>query len=112
MTACVSKWWGLVNPDVGTHAVAVTLSAAVNSVTCGTLYRGVHQEAPTEALDSNAAVNPGPAEVDAELTITSVTDECRIHSALVTEDPSVIRHPATMLRAQVVRRFRPIWTTT
>lgn len=81
--------WGLVAPDVGTHTVAVTLSDTVNSVTTGTLYQGVHQVHPTEAFNSATGTNPGIA-ADAEVEITTLTNDCNIHAACVTDDTSVV----------------------
>lgn len=80
--------WGLVNPDIGTYVVSVTLSAAVDSVTCGAQYENVNQSYPTESFASATATNSGSAD-DAEATVSSPTDSCVIHAATVTDDGSI-----------------------
>lgn len=80
--------WGLVNPDIGNYVVSVTLSAAVDSVTCGAQYENVNQSYPTESFASATATNSGSAD-DAEATVSSPTSGCVIHAATVTDDSSI-----------------------
>ncbi len=80
--------WGLVAPDSGIHAVSVTLSAVVDSVTTGAQYKNVNQGRPTGSFNSETATNVGSAN-DAEVTVSSPTDGCMIHAACTTDDTGI-----------------------
>lgn len=80
--------WGLVAPDSGIHAVSVTLSAVVDSVTTGAQYKNVNQGRPAGSFNSATATNVGSAN-DAEVTVSSPTDGCIIHAACTTDDTGI-----------------------
>lgn len=80
--------WGLVNPDIGTYAVAVFLSAAVDSVTTAAQYENVQQTSPTGWFTSASATNSGTAD-NASVTVDCHTDGSVIHAACVSNDGAI-----------------------
>lgn len=85
-----TEMWGMVAPDVGTYALLVNLSDAVDSVTNAVLYEGVAQDVPVEGFVSDVATNPGPAEAAAELTISQTSPDCLPVVAITTDDTSIV----------------------
>lgn len=82
------EMWGLPAPATGTKAIRVILSASIESVATAISYTNVHQVTPTEAFNSAQATNAGSA-TNASVTVTSVTDNCRIVAACVANDTSI-----------------------
>ena len=79
--------WGLVNPAIGTKTIRVILSASIASAAGAVSYTGVHQTVPTEAFNSAQATNIGAA--DAEVTVTSIAEQCWIHAACAADDTAI-----------------------
>jgi hypothetical protein len=85
--------WGLVNPATGANNIVVTLSAAIASASTAVSYTGVNVDPPTEAFNSAQATNGGAA--DATVTVTTISDNCWVHAALITDDGSVTANQTT-----------------
>lgn len=79
--------WGLVAPATGTNAIAVTLSASLDSVGGAISTTGVHQTSPTEAFNSASATNVGAA--DATVDVTTVADNDWVLDAVATSDTTI-----------------------
>lgn len=75
-------------PPAGGNEIAVELSGSIEFTVVGVARTGVHQTTPTESFNSNQATNGGGAS-DATVDVTSVTDNCVIHAAVVASDTSI-----------------------
>ncbi len=79
--------WGLIAPALGSNTIAVTLSAALDSVGGAASFVGVHQVSPTEGFNSASATNVGAA--DATVDVTTVADNDLAIDVLATDDTAV-----------------------
>lgn len=85
--------WGLANPASGTNTISVTLSGSIASIGTAVSYTNVDQTVPTEAGNAAQATNVGAA--DATVSVTTITDQCWIHGAIVTNDTSITANQTT-----------------
>lgn len=74
-------------PTAGANTIAVTISGSLSCTGTAVSYVGVDQTTATETFNSASAINVGAA--DATVAITTVTDNCWVHAALMTNDTSV-----------------------
>lgn len=79
--------WGLANPAAGTNTIAVTLSAALDSVGSASSYKNVNQALSAEGEADNSATNVGAA--DATLTVNTTANNDWVVTALSTTDTAV-----------------------
>lgn len=82
-----AELWGLVAPNIGTHVIEVTLSAALDSVGSACSFTGVHQTSPTEGLNSATATNIGAS--DATVDVTTVADNDWVIDCVATDDTAI-----------------------
>lgn len=74
-------------PGTGANTLVVNLSGSVEFAVEWTSYTSVDQTVPTEAFNSAQATNVGAA--DAAVDITTVTNNCWVHGAVVASDTSI-----------------------
>lgn len=74
-------------PAVGSNTLVVNLSGSIEFTVEWASYTGVNQVTPTEAFNSAQATNVGAA--DATVTITTVSDNCWVHGAVVASDTTI-----------------------
>ena len=79
--------WGLIAPASGSNTVAVTLSAALDSVASAISLNNVHQTSPTEGFNSATATNVGAA--DATVNVTTVADNDWVLDGVATDDTAI-----------------------
>lgn len=82
-----TELWGIIAPTAGTISIAVTLSAALDSIANATGFNGVHQTSPTEGLNTASATNVGAA--DATVNITTVADNDWVIDNVATSDTAI-----------------------
>lgn len=74
-------------PGTGANTLVVNLSGSIEFAVEWASYTSVDQIAPTEAFNSAQATNVGAA--DATVDITTVTNNCWVHGAVVASDTSI-----------------------
>lgn len=79
--------WGLVAPAAGTHSVAVTLSAALDSAASAVSFFNAHQTVPYESASSATATNVGAA--DATVTVNTIADGDWTVDVVATDDAAI-----------------------
>lgn len=75
-------------PAVGSNTLAVTLSGSLEFSVEWVSYTDINQISPTEGFNSNQATNAGSA-TDASVVVTTTSDKCWIHAAVVANDTSI-----------------------
>ena len=82
-----SEMWGLVAPATGSNTIAVTLSAALDSIGSACSFTGVHQTSPTEGANDASATNVGAA--DATVDVTTVADNDWVVDNVASSDTAI-----------------------
>ena len=80
--------WKLVAPATGVKTIAVTLSAALDSIASASTFTGVDQTTPTEADNDNSATN-GIDAADATVDVTTIADNDWVFDCVATDDTAI-----------------------
>lgn len=94
-----AELWGIENPMSGANSIAVTLSAALDSVACASSFTWARQSATSEGAADNSATNTGAA--DATVDITTVTDNAVVIDVVATMDTAITVGAGQTQRANV-----------
>ncbi len=82
-----AELWELVAPAIGTHSIAVTLSASLDSIGTAISLNGVHQTSPSEGAADATATNVGAA--DATVNVTTVADNDWVSDIVASDDTAI-----------------------
>lgn len=82
-----AELWGLVAPATGSNTIAVTLSAALDSIGEAVSFTGVHQTSPYEGTGDASATNVGAA--DATVNVVTVADNDWCVDIVATDDTAI-----------------------
>ena len=82
-----TELWRLVNPATGANTVAVTLSAALDSISGAQSFTGVNQTSPIEVNAGASATNVGAA--DATVDLTTINDGEMVVDVVATNDTAI-----------------------
>lgn len=81
------EMWGLAAPATGSNTIAVTLSAALDSIAGADSFTYVHQTTSTEGFATATALNGGAA--DATVNVTTTADLDLVVDAVATSDTAI-----------------------
>lgn len=82
-----AELWGLVAPATGSHTVAVTLSASLDSEANAVSLTGIHQTLSIEGFNTATATNVGAA--DATVNVTTVANNDLVIDQVASDDTAI-----------------------